>query len=75
MLQLHRMAELARNQLRQMLQSYERRDIAVAQDVWRKDQEIDALIDSLFRELLTCMMEDPRNIAFLQPHAFLGQKS
>ena len=33
-------------------------------DVWRRDGEIDALYTSLFRELLTYMMEDPRNIAF-----------
>lgn len=64
MLQLQRMVQLARDQLKQVLQSYERRDVAGALDVWRKDQEIDALNNSLFRELLTYMMEDPRNIAF-----------
>jgi phosphate transport system protein len=32
--------------------------------VWREDQAIDALGNSLFRELLTYMMENPRNIAF-----------
>lgn len=64
MLQLQRMVRLARDQLKQVLQSYERRDVAGALDVWRKDQEIDALNNSLFRELLTYMMEAPRNIAF-----------
>ncbi len=64
MLQLQRMARLARDQLERVLQSYERRDVAAALEVWRKDQEIDALNNSLFRELLTYMMEDPRNIAF-----------
>ena len=33
-------------------------------DVWRRDGAIDALYTSLFRELLTYMMEDPRNISF-----------
>jgi phosphate transport system protein len=33
-------------------------------EVWRKDQEIDALNNSVFRELLTYMMENPRNITF-----------
>jgi phosphate transport system protein len=33
-------------------------------DVWRHDEEIDNLYNSLFRELLTYMMEDPRNIGF-----------
>ena len=32
--------------------------------VWRDDDEIDAMYTSLFRELLTYMMEDPRNISF-----------
>ena len=32
--------------------------------VWRGDEEIDAMCNSLFRELLTYMMEDPRNITF-----------
>ena len=35
-----------------------------ALEVWRRDDEIDALYTSLFRELLTYMMEDPRNITF-----------
>ena len=41
-----------------------RRDDAKALAVWRGDEEIDALYTSLFRELLTYMMEDPRNITF-----------
>jgi phosphate transport system protein len=63
-LQLQRMVDLVRDQLARVLQSYERRDVALAMGVWRKDQEIDALNNSLFRELLTYMMEDPRNITF-----------
>ena len=64
MLQLQRMAQLARVQLEQVLHSYQHRDVAVALEVWRKDREIDALDNSLFRELLTYMMEDPRSITF-----------
>ena len=63
-LQLQHMADVVRDQLGRVLQSYERRDVALALDVWRKDQEIDALNTGLFRELLTFMMEDPRNITF-----------
>jgi len=58
------MVDVVRDQLARVLQSYERRDVALALDVWRKDQEIDALNTGLFRELLTFMMEDPRNITF-----------
>ena len=63
-LQLQRMVQLVREQLTRVLQSYARRDVAEAMDVWRKDQEVDALNTSLFRELLTYMMENPRNITF-----------
>ena len=62
--QLQHMTDLVRDQLARVLQSFERRDVALALDVWRKDREIDALNSGLFRELLTFMLEDPRNITF-----------
>ena len=40
------------------------RDAERAQRVWLHDAELDALEDSVFRDLLTFMMEDPRNISF-----------
>jgi phosphate transport system protein len=63
-IQLQNMVRLARDQLKRVVLSYERRDVAEAIDVWHKDQEIDALNNSLFRELLTYMMENPHNITF-----------
>ena len=47
-----------------MLGAYAQRDVNAALDVWQHDEEIDQLYNSLFRELLTYMMEDPRNIGF-----------
>ena len=58
------MASLVLSQLKIVLDAYAGRDIASAVAVWRGDEEIDALCTSLFRELLTYMMEDPRNITF-----------
>jgi phosphate transport system protein len=58
------MAELVLAQLKDVLDAYARRDVAKAILVWRGDEEIDAVNNSLFRELLTYMMEDPRNITF-----------
>jgi phosphate transport system protein len=57
------MADLAGHQLKDVLDAYLERDDARAMDVWHRDGEIDALYTSLFRELLTYMMEDPRNIS------------
>jgi phosphate transport system protein len=58
------LAEIALEQLKNVLDSFTSRDDSVAMDVRRRDDEIDALYTSLFRELLTYMMEDPRNISF-----------
>lgn len=58
------LTKLALAQLKQVLDAYARRDAKKALEVWQRDGEIDALYTSLFRELLTYMMEDPRNIGF-----------
>ena len=58
------MSDLAEAQLKDVLDAYASRDTDAAHDVWERDGEIDALYNSLFRELLTYMMEDPRNISF-----------
>jgi phosphate transport system protein len=58
------MADLVLTQIKDVLDSFARRDSAEALQVWRNDEEIDAVNNSLFRELLTYMMEDPRNISF-----------
>ena len=72
-LQLQRMVDLVSEQLTRVLKGYENRDIVLALDVWHKDQEIDALNSSLFRELLTYMMEDPRNITFCSHMLFCAK--
>ncbi|WP_271206062.1 phosphate signaling complex protein PhoU [Methylopila jiangsuensis] len=57
-------ANLTLAQLKEVLDAYTQRDEARALEVWKRDGEIDQLYTSLFRELLTYMMEDPRNIGF-----------
>ena len=58
------MTDLVLEQLKAVLDAYGRRDDTKAMAVWRGDEEIDAVCTSVFRELLTYMMEDPRNITF-----------
>jgi phosphate transport system protein len=58
------MTDLVMVQLKNVLDSYARRDLEKAMVVWRSDAEIDAVNNSLMRELLTYMMEDPRVIGF-----------
>ena len=58
------MSALVLTQLKQVLDSYVSHDVEKAMAVWNGDEEIDAMCTSLFRELLTYMMEDPRHITF-----------
>ena len=58
------MADMVLGQMKAVLDAYARRDDSKAMAVWRGDEEIDAVCTSVFRELLTYMMEDPRNITF-----------
>jgi phosphate transport system protein len=58
------MGALVLAQLKEVLDSYARHDLKKALAVWNGDEEIDSMCTSLFRELLTYMMEDPRNITF-----------
>ena len=58
------MTDLVLTQIKDVLDSFARRDTAEAMAVWRSDEEVDAVNNSLFRELLTYMMEDPRDISY-----------
>src|ERR1700746_3531119 len=59
---LPRMAQLAQTQIKDVLDSYVQRDADKAYAVWKRDTELDEMYSSLFRELLTYMMKDPRSI-------------
>jgi phosphate transport system protein len=61
---LKHMNDLATEQLKDVLDAYALHDAERAHAVWIRDAELDALEDSVFRDLLTHMMEDPRNISF-----------
>jgi phosphate transport system protein len=59
---LPRMAKLAQSLIKDVLDAYVARDAEKAMEVWTRDEELDEMYSGLFRELLTYMMEDPRNI-------------
>jgi phosphate transport system protein len=60
---VQRMARIVVLRLKEALDAYIAQDVAVAQDVRDRDREVDQMYNSMFRELLTHMMEDPRNIS------------
>lgn len=59
---IERMGKLACTQLKQVLDAYNSHQVGGAISVWFQDEELDDHYASLFRELLTYMMEDPRKI-------------
>lgn len=59
---IEHLSELALIQLKEVLDVYTSRSVEKAQSIRARDEEIDAMYTSIFRELLTYMMEDPRNI-------------
>ena len=59
---LPRMADRAQRMVKESLDAFVARDTALARQVCGEDDEVDALKDQIFRELLTFMMEDPRTI-------------
>lgn len=71
---LNRMGRLSLEQLKDVLDAYTTTDDAKAMEVWRNDGELDALYNSIFRELLTYMMEDPRMIGPCT-HLLFGAKN
>lgn len=59
---IQRMARQVQSMIKNVLDAYGAHDIAKADDVRMRDEEVDLMHTSLFRELLTYMLEDPRNI-------------
>lgn len=60
---LRRMAREVERMLRDALDAYIQRDAELASDVIERDEEVDQMYNGLFREFLTFMAEDPRNIS------------
>ena len=59
---LRRMARQVELMLKDVLDAYIQRDVALAADVRARDIDVDQMYSALFRESLTVMREDPRNI-------------
>jgi phosphate transport system protein len=70
---LARMGRATLGQLKLVLDDYSDRNAAGAEAVWRQDNEIDEIYNSLFRELLTYMMEDPRTISLCTHLLFVAK--
>lgn len=63
LIDIPRMAEIAKNMLKESLSAYFEGNVELARDVWLRDKTVDNLNEQIFRELLTFMMEDPQTIS------------
>ena len=70
---LRRMAKEVETMLKDALDSYVNRDAELARDVINRDHDVDQMYNGLFREFLTFMMEDPRNITACMHLHFIGK--
>lgn len=62
LIDIPRMAEVSTEMLRGSLDAFIDRDLEACRAIWRRDDEVDALYDQVYRELLTYMMSDPSTI-------------
>lgn len=74
MLDLKHMGQLALVQLKEVLVAFMERDADHALKVWYKDESIDTTFNTVFRKLITYMMENPKNIE-LCTHLLFGAKN
>jgi phosphate transport system protein len=73
LIDIPRLARMAQDMVRQSLDAFVRRDPALAREVIARDDEVDLLTEQSFRELLTYMLEDSRNISRAIRLTFIGK--
>jgi phosphate transport system protein len=70
---MRRQAKMVRLMLKDALDAFARDDVDLARDVILRDVEVDQMTNALFREFLTHMMEDPRNITSCMHFLFIAK--
>ncbi len=68
-----RMAQLVQENLKAAMDAFVNNDAEAARRVWEADEPVDAIYNGIFRELLTFMMEDPRNISAATHMLFIAK--
>jgi phosphate transport system protein len=72
---VRRQARQVGQMLKDMLDAFARSDVALAEDVIARDVEVDHMTNALFREFITHMMEDPRNITACLHYTFIAKNT
>ncbi len=70
---IKRMSQMVQDMVTEVLDAFVARDIQTANAIRLRDQDVDLIHNTLFRELLTYMMEDPRNITSCMHLLFIAK--
>ncbi|MDO8725387.1 MAG: phosphate signaling complex protein PhoU [Candidatus Methanoperedens sp.] len=73
LIDIPRMAEICQQMLTDTMSAFENKDVELAKQVARRDDEIDALFDQIRRELISFMIEDPKKITGAQHLTFVAR--
>ncbi|MDM8167851.1 phosphate signaling complex protein PhoU [Roseovarius sp.] len=72
---IRRMAKEVERMLKDVLDAFVQRDAGTAREVMHRDEDVDQMYNALFREFLTFMMEDPRNITACMHLHFIAKNT
>lgn len=73
LIDIPRLAKIAQDMVRQSLNAFVRHDAVLAREIIARDDEVDQLTEQSFRELLTYMLEDSKNISRAIRLTFVGK--
>jgi len=73
LIDIPRMSEICQDMLRNTMIAFENKDVELAEQVARRDDEIDALFDQVRKELISFMIEDPKKITGAQHLTFVAR--
>jgi phosphate transport system protein len=73
LIDIPRMSEICQEMLANTMKAFENKDVELAKQVAKRDDEVDALFDQIRRELITIMIEEPKKIAGAQHLTFTGR--
>jgi phosphate transport system protein len=73
LIDLPRMSEICQDMIKNCLTAFENKDVELAKQTARRDDEIDALFDQIRRELISYMIEDPKTITGAQHLTFVAR--
>ncbi len=73
LIDIPRMSEICQDMLANTMKALENKDIELAKQVAKRDDEVDALFDQIRRELITIMIDDPKKITGAQHLTFVAR--